>query len=223
MTWNIRRMLAVAVVALVAVSSFSISNFSDQNGMPSASLICVACIGDSITEGSGYPENLQEMLGSNYRVGNFGVSGSTVLSKSNIPYASQPEFVKAKAFQPSIIIIMLGTNDAHEETYQSIEDFSVNYKKLISEYQELNSNPEIWLVKPPPIFRNNLNLHNTNLEQGIIPRIEQVADELNLPLIDINMLLSEYPEHFGDGVHPNNNGAMLIASEIFDVIISESY
>ena len=44
----------------------------------SAEPIRVACVGDSITEGSGYPFQLNLMLGSNYIVGNFGVSGSTV-------------------------------------------------------------------------------------------------------------------------------------------------
>ena len=174
----------------------------------------VACVGDSITEGSGYPENLQLMLGADYKVGNFGVSGSTVLTKSNKPYISQKEFRDVKAFGPSIVIIMLGTNDAQEKTFESIEYFSNDYKQLIREYQTLENNPEIWLVKPPPIFNNNLNLNNTNLEQGVIPCIERIANELSLPLIDVNKVLMEYPEYFGDGVHPNSEGAVLIANEI---------
>jgi len=113
---------------------------------------------------------------------------------------------------------MLGTNDAHEDTYVSVENFLGDFKKLINEYQNLESDPEIWLVKPPPIFDNNMKLSNTNLEQGIIPRIELLADELNLPLVDINGVLLDYPEYFGDGVHPNFDGARLIAKEIGQAI-----
>ncbi|MEY4378897.1 MAG: hypothetical protein RLZ85_778, partial [Verrucomicrobiota bacterium] len=45
--------------------------------------IKVACVGDSITLGSGaqkgksYPAQLQGLLGDGYQVGNFGVSGRT--------------------------------------------------------------------------------------------------------------------------------------------------
>jgi lysophospholipase L1-like esterase len=183
-----------------------------------ANLIYVACVGDSITEGSGYPVYLQAMLGDSYKVGNFGVSGSTVLLNSDTPYMKQSAFQEAKAFQPSIVVIMLGTNDAHETTYEPIENFQADYKKLISAYQGLESNPQIWLVTPPPIFENEFDLSETNLEQGVIPQIKQVANELDLPTIDVNTALISYPEYFGDGVHPSSEGAMLIANEINQAI-----
>ncbi len=206
--------------AILTVSLVSILFFSGNFSAKPANLIRVACVGDSITEGSGYPVHLQAMLGDSYMVGNFGVSGSTVLLNSDTPYMKQSAFQKAKEFRPSIVVIMLGTNDAHEITYQSIENFQASYKKLIAAYQELESKPQIWLVTPPPIFENELNLSETNIEQGVIPQIEQVAEELGLPLIDVNTALTNYPEYFGDGVHPSNDGAMLIASEINQAITS---
>ena len=54
--------------------------------------IKVACVGDSITQGSGaqkgksYPAQLQGLLGEGYLVGNFGVSGRTLLKKGDFPY-----------------------------------------------------------------------------------------------------------------------------------------
>jgi lysophospholipase L1-like esterase len=183
-----------------------------------ANLIHVACIGDSITAGSGYPVYLQAMLGDSYKVGNFGASGSTVLLNSDTPYMKQPAFQDAMAFQPSIVVIMLGTNDAHETVYESIENFQADYKRLILACQEFESNPQIWLVTPPPIFENECDLSETTLEQGVIPQIEQVADELDLPTIDVNTALINYPEYFGDGVHPSSEGAMLIASEVDEAL-----
>jgi lysophospholipase L1-like esterase len=218
-----KRALLTLGIAILTVSLGSIVLFSgsrDSRTKP-ANLIHVACVGDSITEGSGYPVHLQAMLGDSYKVGNFGVSGSTVLLNSNTAYMKQSAFHKAKAFQPSIVVIMLGTNDAHETTYESIENFQADYKKLISAYQALDSDPQIWLVTPPPIFENELDLNETNLEQGVIPQIEQVANELSLPMIDVNTALINYPEYFGDGVHPSNEGAMLIASEINQAITSD--
>jgi lysophospholipase L1-like esterase len=208
------------VILIIAAGVMVIFLGSLGNKIKPANLIRVACIGDSITELSGYPEHLQTMLGTDYKVGNFGVSGSTVLLDSDIPYMNQSAFQKAKAFLPSIVVIMLGTNDAQESTYKYIENFQANYKELISGCQMLESNPQIWLVKPPPILENGFYLNNTNLEQGVIPQIEQVANELGLFMIDVNTDLINYPEYFGDGVHPSSEGAMLIANEISQAINS---
>ena len=213
-------LLAVGLVILVVSSGLIVLFFGSLViGTNPANLIRVACVGDSITEGE-YPVHLQAILGDSYTVGNFGVSGSAVLLNSDTPYMKQPAFQNSKAFQPSIVVIMLGTNDAHETTYEPIENFQADYTRLISAYQALNSNPQIWLVTPPPIFENELNLNETNLEQGVIPQIEQVANELSLPTIDINTALINYPEYFGDGVHPSNEGAMLIANYINQAITS---
>ncbi|HEX9261221.1 MAG TPA: GDSL-type esterase/lipase family protein [Candidatus Bathyarchaeia archaeon] len=213
MTTTRKKLLAAGTVTFISLVGILALFFGSLIDTVQASPVRVACVGDSITQGA-YPKNLQSILGTDFRVGNFGVSGSTVLLNSDRPYMNQSAFLKTKSFQPSIVVIMLGTNDAHEDTYASVDNFLGDFKKLINEYQNLESDPEIWLVKPPPIFENNMKLNNTNLEQGIIPRIELLADELNLPLVDINGVLLDYPEYFGDGVHPNFDGARLIAKEI---------
>src|SRR5258708_5266746 len=54
----------------------------------------LACVGDSITYGAGikdrahdsYPAQLAHMLGDEYKVRNFGVSGATLLKKGDRPY-----------------------------------------------------------------------------------------------------------------------------------------
>jgi lysophospholipase L1-like esterase len=218
-----KSLMAFGIVTLVIALSFmTLFLRSLNNNVNRDDIIHVACVGDSITEGSGYPENLQIMLGDNYKVGNFGVSGSTVMQNSDIPYMNQAAFWRAIAFQPSIVVVMLGTNDAKESPYSSVENFQSDYKKLIREYEELESNPKIWLVTPPPIFENDLNLNNTHLEENIIPSIEYVANELNLPTVDVNTALTDYPEYFMDGVHPSSDGAMLIASKINQAIIFNS-
>ena len=218
-----KSLLAFGIVTLVMALSFmTLFLRSLNNDVNCDDLIYVACVGDSITEGSGYPENLQIMLGDNYKVGNFGVSGSTVLQNSDIPYMNQAAFWRAIAFQPSIVVVMLGTNDAKESPNSSVEIFQLDYKKLIREYEELESNPMIWLVTPPPIFENDLNLNNTHLEENIIPSIEYVANELKLPTVDVNTALADHPEYFMDGVHPSSDGAILIASKINQAIIFNS-
>ena len=85
-----------------------------------ARTIKVACVGNSITYGSGikdranhsYPSVLGRLLGSKYEVQNFGFSARTLLNKGDHPYMKETLFQKALNYQPDIVVIKLGTNDS---------------------------------------------------------------------------------------------------------------
>ena len=87
--------------------------------MTSAQKIRVACIGDSVTFGAGikdrkensYPAQLQDLLGNEYEVENFGFSGATLLKNGHKPYWVKKVFQESKDFAPNIAIIHLGLND----------------------------------------------------------------------------------------------------------------
>ena len=155
-----RMKLLVIGIAILTVSSGLVALFFGAVGNKNSPFnpIRVACVGDSITEGTEYPADLWMLLGANYTVGNFGVGGSTVSLKSLKPYMNQIAFQKAKEFLPSIVVIMLGTNDASAVPYKYIESFVDDYKKLVGEFQALAGKPKVWLVKPPPIFNNGTGL-----------------------------------------------------------------
>jgi len=211
-------LLAVGVAVLVVSSGLALLFFGNLGSREPVGLIRVACVGDSITE-NGYPSELQVMLGAEYYVGDFGASGSTVSLSTKKPYMNEVARLESKNFQPTIVIIMLGTNDAQADA-ESFGNFSEDYTQLVGEYLSLTSEPVIWLVKPPPIFENHFNLSETSLEQGVIPQIEQVARELNLSTIDVNSIMAGYPEYFMDGVHPSSEGKAVIANEIIQAITS---
>jgi lysophospholipase L1-like esterase len=175
----------------------------------------VACVGDSITEGTGYPIDLWTLLGPNYIVGNFGVGGATVSVDSNSSYMSQPAFEVAQRFEPKVVIILLGTNDANCNLSESNSVFINSYVQLIADFQGLASKPKIWIVEPPPIFNNSAGLSSEILNQTVIPEIEQVANQTHVPLININSVLADHPKYFSDGVHPNGDGAAIIAVTVY--------
>ncbi len=214
-----RKVLSVLVIVIIlfSVAVLFLLDFENMFANPTATR--VACIGDSITEGFGYPSELGKLLGANYSVRNFGVGGSTVLLSSNKPYMNQTAMARAKEFQPNIVVIMLGTNDASPAYYGQIENFVFDYKALIDSFQNLPSKPKVWLVLPPPIFNTGPGPNGTNLVQGIIPRIQQVANELSLPVANVYAALANHPEDFlSDGVHPNGNGVKIITNEVFKAI-----
>jgi lysophospholipase L1-like esterase len=184
-------------------------------------VIKVACVGDSITANFGYPETLQELLGKNYLVGNYGLGGTTVNLDGETPYMYERIFREAKESQPDIVIIMLGTNDAHPDLHKYNGSFVNDYITLVNAFQNLNSKPQIWIVKSPPIVNNGTGLSSEFLSQNILPKIEEVAQRTRLPLIDAYTPLLDKPEYFIDGVHPTYEGAMLIADEVYKTIIKK--
>ena len=178
--------------------------------------IVVACCGDSITQGVGvknpelesFPAVLQQLLGDNYKVLNFGVGGRTLLRKQD-PY-SIGNGLNAK---PDIVIMALGTNDAREETWKKFgAEFVGDYKNLIGQFRtRLTRKPKIFVVLPPPIFAERWQLRDEVLNEKIIPAIRQVAQENGVTVIDFNTPLRESGGDFPDGVHPNAAAAAKLA------------
>ncbi|MGD6933622.1 MAG: GDSL-type esterase/lipase family protein [Candidatus Bathyarchaeia archaeon] len=207
-------LLAVLLVVLLTVSSLTIWLLTTQ----SQEEVRVACVGDSITEGSSYVSNLAKLLGSNYSVGNFGVGLASVSLATTKPYMNQSVFIQAKDFQPNKVVIMLGTNDAITWYQPLIGNFTHDYKQLIAAFQELPSNPEIYLVVPPPIFDDSLGPNSTILVQQIIPQIRQIANETGLPLIDFYDEMAAHPKYSSDGVHLTFEGSKFVAEKVFHAI-----
>ncbi len=219
---NQKKKLVTAIILMfivgAVITSFPIMSPKYKN---SQRPIKIACVGDSITEGSEYTNDLWMLLGSNYSIGNFGKGGATVFMKSNTPYMNETIFEEAKKFQPNILITMLGTNEALPSLNLSKEDFINDYKTLICEFQTLASKPQIWIVKPPPIFQDGTGLSTRIFEQTILPSIETIANDTNLPLIDVYSQLINHPEYFIDGVHPYSEGAQVIANTIYKALTSK--
>jgi lysophospholipase L1-like esterase len=221
--WKLKNKKAIIVLAVflaLVTLVYSIDSIGTSPNNQNGKLARVACMGDSITEVSGYPEDLQALLGNDSVVGNFGVRGATVSFGSVNPYYFTEKYPDAVEFQPTTVVLMLGTNDARTDTYELIESFVSNYKQIIEGIQTSkdSSKAQIYLVKPPPVFENDLNISSTDLANGIIPKIEQVAQELNLPIIDLYTPLLNHPEYYLDGVHLNSEGAQYIANTIYEAI-----
>ncbi|MCW4011054.1 MAG: GDSL-type esterase/lipase family protein [Candidatus Bathyarchaeota archaeon] len=208
----------VAILSTAFLVSIVLTPVNHLNTFEPTHIVCVACVGDSITEGTEYPQDLRALLGDNYFVANCGAGGTTALSTSDKPYLNSLAFQRALAFEPEIVIIMLGTNDANPKYFGNISRFVDDYKTIISRFEKFN--PEIWILKPPPIFNDNFGPYSENLVQGIMPRIDQVAQELNLPTIDIYPLLIDHPDYFWDGVHPDWQGAKIIADAVYQAVFA---
>ncbi len=231
------RILSIGIIILLASSGITACligligqpNNTDHDQDHNHLGIRVACVGDSLTQSTEYPYQLMGKLGSKYDVHNFGVSGTTVSLASGSAYMSTNAFQSAVDFNPDIVIIMLGTNDAQPILFQYNTTFVSDYINLIRAFQKLSSNPKIWLVQPPPVFSDyGGHLSPTYFEQTILPSIKEVGNKTNLQVIDVYSLLVDYPEYFPDGIHPtqspdivgNEPVAQIIATAIHKAITS---
>jgi acyl-CoA thioesterase I len=173
----------------------------------------IALIGDSITELTKYPYYVMQSLGPSYLVGNFGVCGTTISLDSESAFMHSNAFVEAANFKPKIAVVMLGTNDANLSLKDSHANFVQDYLALIEKLQGFESKPRVWVVKPPPIFNETLGYSIEGLAKGVNPAIEEVARLAEVGIIDVYSALTN-SRYFFDGVHPNDEGARVIADVV---------
>lgn len=182
--------------------------------------IKVACIGNSITAGRGlgdstYPKHLQRLLGEGYEVRNYGIGARTLLKKGDHPYWIEKPFEEAKAWLPDIVIIKLGTNDSKPHNWDANKaDFIPDYRAFVGEWKQLASRPKIYLCYPVPVFRDNFGIREAVVKGEIIPAIKKIAKAEKVKTIDLYKALTGHGEYFADGVHPDKQGAVLLAEAV---------
>ena len=220
MKFSRRTILSAAAVALivtlVALSVFMFFQWQSVNQ------VRVACVGDSITISSQYPLDLWADLGSGYIVGDFGVGGAAVAGSTGMGYLHLAGLEVAKGFQPDIVIIMLGTNDAYTYLTENSTEFKSDYIAIIEQFQSIAKKPVIYLVEPIPIYKNSGSLSDDILVQRVIPDIQQIAAQTGLKLIDAHTPLQNHPELYLDGIHPTADGSKVLADVIYAGIGSPS-
>lgn len=185
----------------------------------------VACIGDSITEGfgiknqnvNGYPEQLRAMLGPDYCVQNCGRSATTMMTDGDFPYWTCNEFSNALALNADIVVIKLGTNDTKRYQWNA-ESYARSYRQMIDTLRSGGRNPRILLCTPVPVRGEKWTINDSTVVAGVIPIVRSLADEYGFEVIDLYQVLDGRRELLSDSVHPNAEGASLMARAVADAI-----
>ena len=192
----------------------------------------VACIGNSVTYGYGhktpgetsYPSQLQQLLGTDYEVRNFGHSGATLLSKGHRPYINLPEYKAALEFAPDIAVIHLGLNDTDPRNWPNYRDeFYGDYINIIKALREANPAVDVYICRMTPIFHWHRRFKSGTRDwywqiQELIPAI---AEWDNLEIIDLSRYLYNRPDLMPDALHPNAEGAGIIAKQVYSAITDD--
>jgi lysophospholipase L1-like esterase len=194
--------------------------------LQAADTIRVACIGNSITYGSGiqnrdtesYPAVLGRMLGPGYEVRNFGLGGRTLMNKGDRPYMKEKTFGVALAFEPDIVVIKLGTNDTKPQNWKYQTDFKADLTALVDSFRALPSKPRIFLCYPAKAYATTWGINDSTIVHGVIPYVQAVARSKRLSVIDLHKATSGMPKLFPDKIHPNAAGAEVMARKVYKVV-----
>jgi lysophospholipase L1-like esterase len=194
--------------------------------------IRVACVGDSITLGSGtklpllesYPAQLQRMLDpKTWLVENFGVSGATLLNKGDKPYQKQKLFQDALNFNPDVAIIMFGANDSKPQNWKFKDGFTADYQDLIGKFKALPSHPRIFICRPMVApGAGNYGITDPVILQEL-PLIEAVAKDEAVGLIDMHAALLGKDALVPDRVHPNADGANFLSRTAYRALTGAEF
>ena len=219
----------LAAILLIVLYSNGLSGIHNHTA-PKDNQIKVACVGDSITYGHGistwyknnYPAQLQDLLGDDYHVSNFGHSGRTLSDDGDNPYIDSDQYQLSIDYDADIVVLMLGTNDSKPENWISSDHFIKEYEKMISRYKEDNPDVRIIICTPPAAFYPDGKTNgktNFDIQPDVVEEIKRnivtFAVLNGYECIDLYDLTQGHNEWFSkDNVHPNKDGAAAIARAV---------
>lgn len=203
------------IIALLLVLGVTLSALAQEK----SGKIKIACIGDSITEGFGlknsctdsYPIILGYMLGDNYEVRNFGITGKCVQKDSNDPYWKSGRIPRIKEFDPDIFIVKLGTNDSKLVNWKSCDAFQTDYEAYLDEVANPNKKQTFILATGAWVKKDAIGITRKVMTEGVNPTVLKIAKKRGLKVIDFHSLLENRPDWYCDDIHPNEHGAYKMA------------
>lgn len=181
----------------------------------------VACIGDSITEGVGlrtpYPEILRMLSSNRWEVGNFGVSGKTLLLRSGRDWASTAAARQALEFRPDVVVAMFGINDkAHPGLLPSFVEDGL---AVLSRFREVNPEVRFFVCTPTPQAPARRKVAaNRVIRETLVPMVEELSLGVSGRVIPIHEVYPCSKWRLPDGTHPDPRGARLIAETVYDYL-----
>lgn len=214
-----------------AFSETTVANIAWNDGFSitgTARMKRIACIGDSLTEGSigghvtpelAYPAALQRLLWYDYNVYNYGLGGTSMINSSTNPYMSSPQYQDCitSGMQYDVILVMLGTNDSKvigdTWTDAANDEFMACAETLFATLKEKSPDARFAFMNCPVKF-TTAGYGNAYMIPVQKAAAEMLADKgYDVTHYDMRAYTTAVltSANFRDGLHPDYAGYMKIA------------
>ncbi|MGK7886323.1 MAG: GDSL-type esterase/lipase family protein [Crocosphaera sp.] len=168
----------------------------------------IVFVGDSLIEYGQW-----KTLLNNEQIINQGIAGDTTAGVLN-------RIDKIILTKPKKIFIMIGINDLWNQRI-TVDEIIVNYKKILTIFQEKTPETEVYLQSVLPI--NNRDYNSIVNNQDVInlnEQLKKIARQFKYQYIDIHSYFIDEenqlkPKYTNDGVHLNEQGYNLWAEKIY--------
>ncbi len=168
-----------------------------------------------------YTKILSKLLGSNYNVVEEGLCGRTTIYNDYRYGRAAIDFIQIilESHTPSILVLMLGTNDYKISNARSLDDLRFSMETLIEQIRKIY-NGKIILVSPILLSKNIKELDSEfdelsyELSKNASDVYKRLAEEYNLQFLDAKM----YAKPGVDGEHMTEYGHQMLAYALKDLI-----
>lgn len=179
--------------------------------------------GDSITIGArsycGYPEYagsiLEKEIGNYWNVINHAVSGYTAVDLHR--YISA-HFNNLASFTPSIVTVLVGTNDIKSGT--SADNFEIAYNQILIKAKLIAMKSNVVLIRIPHFPKKVMYPYNFEMNKAVVKFneiIESMSSRHNLRVLKFNVS----DEDLFDGVHFNEQGSRNAGMQLAEFIFAD--
>ncbi|MBR2836450.1 MAG: hypothetical protein IKE43_12180 [Coriobacteriales bacterium] len=203
----------------------------DQPADEAAVARLIVCLGDSITYGIGadtgidtnsWPAVLNELLGPQYEVLNYGVPGAYITDGTVTPYREYPYIDRALEQYPSMIIILFGSNDCRADSWDP-EGFKDSYAAVIEQIRATSPGTAVVLLSPPMAYEEEIYegdpsevARNAVIRDEINPILRELVATYGLKYIDLYSFTEPHRDWYVDGLHLNTYGYHEVAAYIYE-------
>merc|ERR1712039_515298 len=150
---------------------------------------------------------------------NYGVGGQTMFKPEHLPtgdhssYWTRAQYQQVLTSNATIIVLMLGTNDAKTNRFAEYGSFfASDYEAMVKSFLAMPSKPKVLTMVPPPLYVNDAYGMNQTVINSVFPGngpagVRTIATKLGLDTpIDLYSLFQAHcPVSGGTPGHGNNN------------------
>ncbi len=189
--------------------------------------IRVVCLGDMLSMGLGlekpaddcYPAHLTRLLGEGWIVANMAAPRVCVMAAADFPLFRHQAMPSAILYDPDVVVICLGSNDARSNNWPHADEFVKDYTAMVETFKGLPTKPRVWICSPTPVFTNaTATIAPATIPEQMLPMLREVSAATGAGFIDFYTPLKDHPDLFLDGFFPTRDGSLRMAELVHAAI-----